>query len=281
MKIAVIPNLIKDKGLSLTSKCINALSKHAELFVSGQYAEYKLGAGLLSEEELYKNCDIILTLGGDGTLMSSLRKAAPYGNRVLGLNLGKVGFLTGIEIENFFETAFEDIINEKYVQERMMLCAQIIRGGNVLDSYLAVNDVVIACASFAHITSTSVYADGEFVNTFRGDGVVFATPTGSTAYSLSAGGPIVAPDVNAFVVTPICPHMLNTRPLIMSSDKVLTAEVCKGEKHSSSVTVDGQEAVELLPGDIVRVSKADAYAKIIVLHGTDFYELLRNKLQGA
>jgi NAD+ kinase len=280
-KIAIIPNLKKDSDLNITARCVTALSGHAKVFLSDEYIGSDIDSLFLNPDELYKTCDIIITLGGDGTLMESLRKAAPYGNCVLGLNLGRLGFLTGTEVESFFNIAFDEIINEKNIHYRMMLKAEIISDSKILGTYPAVNDVVITCASFSHIVSTAVWTNDEYIDTFRGDGLVFSTPTGSTAYSLSAGGPIVAPDMNALIITPICPHMLNTRPLILSDDKVVTAQICEGEKHQSAVTIDGQEGVLLKAGDKIRISKGDQAAKLIMLHGVGFYELLRNKLQGA
>ena len=229
-------------------------------------------------EKFLKKVDLIISLGGDGTLLRAARLAAAENIPVFGVNLGGLGFLTQIGIDDL-EKSLEKLYQEKYfLDERMMLTCSVERRGKEVKKFTALNDVVIGKGAFARIISLATYVNNNYVITYSADGLIVSTSTGSTAYSLSAGGPIVKPSINSIILTPICPHTLSARPFIISEDDQvkITLEV---NEEEVMVTIDGQEGFALKPNDEVIIKKSDHKARLITFKEKSFYAILREKLR--
>jgi NAD+ kinase len=229
-------------------------------------------------EKFLKKVDLIISLGGDGTLLRAARLAAAENIPVFGVNLGGLGFLTQIGIDDL-EKSLEKLYQEKYfLDERMMLTCSVERRGKEVKKFTALNDVVIGKGAFARIISLATYVNNNYVITYSVDGLIVSTSTGSTAYSLSAGGPIVKPSINSIILTPICPHTLSARPFIISEDDQvkITLEV---NEEEVMVTIDGQEGFALKPNDEVIIKKSDHKARLITFKEKSFYAILREKLR--
>ncbi len=276
--IAVLPNRARDLNLTDTKEILKKLSIDIRILTKPEYTELAPYAEFCDEPALYNKCDMVLALGGDGTLLSAARAAAPYEKPVLGVNFGSLGFLTGSEKEYFLENACDVVLGKHRIEERMMLGASVIRDGEEISSYIALNDIALTRSTFSKLVSISITVDGDFVDMYTADGIVVSTPTGSTAYSLSAGGPILDPGLEAVVITPVCPHMLHSRPIVLSPEKVITLEVCDFKSHECAITADGQEGAVLQNGDIVKIEKSPYVTRLIRLQDTGFYEVLRNKM---
>jgi NAD+ kinase len=220
---------------------------------------------------------LVIVLGGDGTLLSVARIFAATGTPILSVNLGYLGFLTEVRLAELYAT-LDGWCNDCYqVDERSMLHAGLWRNGAEHASFEALNDVVVSKGDIARMGEFAVELDGKKVAVFRADGVIVSTPTGSTAYTLAANGPILTPDVDAMVVTPICPHLLTLRPIVVRGDASLTVRVV-GVPNTALLTVDGQQAVELLRGDEVRCRRSLHTVKLLRLSEGSFFEALRSKL---
>ena len=220
---------------------------------------------------------LVIVLGGDGTLLSVARIFAATSTPILSVNLGYLGFLTEVRLNDLYAT-LEGWCKDCYeVDRRAMLHAELWRNGAVLCSHQALNDVVVSKGDIARMGEFAVELDGKTVAGFRADGVIVSTPTGSTAYTLAANGPILTPDVDAMVVTPICPHLLTLRPIVVRGDASLTVRVV-GIPNTALLPVDGQLAVELVRGDEVRCRRSDYAVKLVRLSEGSFFEALRSKL---
>jgi NAD+ kinase len=220
---------------------------------------------------------LVIVLGGDGTLLAVARIFAATGTPILSVNLGYLGFLTEVRLAELYAT-LDGWCNDCYqLDERSMLHAELWRNGEEHSSFEALNDVVVSKGDIARMGEFAVELDGKAVANFRADGVIVSTPTGSTAYTLAANGPILTPDVDAMVVTPICPHLLTLRPIVVRGDASLTVRII-GVPNTALLTVDGQRAVELLRGDEVRCRRSIHTVKLLRLSEGSFFEALRSKL---
>ena len=225
---------------------------------------------------IYETADLIIVLGGDGTIMDSACKAAYRCTPILGINLGHLGYLAEMEMSEL--ELLDEVMKGNYtVDKRTMLKAEIISKHRDVRSCYALNEAAISNGSIARIVDLQLSEGGNIVNTYRADGLIISTPTGSTAYSMSAGGPVADPRVACFCVTPICPHMMMARPIIFPDDVILEVKhVCKREK-SLYLTLDGRTNYELMKNDVVRISKSDLFASIVHVKERSFYEKLRSK----
>ena len=222
---------------------------------------------------------LVIVLGGDGTLLSVARIFASTGTPILGVNLGSLGFLTEVRLADLYpalESWHSGCQGCHVLDTRAMLHAELWRAGALRSGYEALNEVVISKGDIARMGDFAVELDGKSVARFRADGVIVSTPTGSTAYSLAANGPILTPDVDAMVVTPICPHLLTLRPIVVRGDALLCVRV-EGAVNPALLTVDGQKSIELLIGDEIRCRKS-AHAVNLVRMSGGFFEALRSKL---
>jgi NAD+ kinase len=227
--------------------------------------------------ELSRHADVLVVFGGDGTILQAARQAARNGIPVLGVNLGGFGFLAEVQDRAVEDALLRVLAGDYRVDERMMLQAQVCRGDRVVRELLALNDVVVTKSGYARLLRIRTDINDIHLATHMADGLIVATPTGSTAYSLSAGGPILHPDLDAIVLTPICAHTLNARAVVLSGAEAITIQV-EPTGAPSVLTVDGQEGQPLEPDDLVRVARAACRARLVRLGRTGFYQLLRTKL---
>lgn len=232
----------------------------------------------LAPEELYKQADCVIVLGGDGSILDAARRAAPEGKPLLGVNMGHLGYMTELELGDIAQ--LEKLVSGDFtIDERSMLAVKVMtQNGGVKAESFALNDVVISNGSVARIVDLELYEGGELVSSYRADGLIVATPTGSTAYSMSAGGPITDPHLSCLCVTPVCPHSLSARPLLFRDDAVVEVKnVCQREKMLY-LTVDGRINFEIYRGDSVRVTRSPMTTRLIRLQRGGFYTKLQQKM---
>jgi NAD+ kinase len=229
-------------------------------------------------EDLPGCSDLLIVLGGDGTLLSAARLAVKQKVPILAVNLGGLGFLTTVSQDEIYPILDEIFAGKHRISERVMLEAEIIRGGSAMNRQIALNDAVLNKAALARIIDLELRIDGEYVTTYKADGLILSTPTGSTAYSLAAGGPIVYPSVESFAITPICPHTLTNRPIVIPDSVTIEIDF-KAEDNIVFLTLDGQVGIELSRGDSVRIRKAPEKLRLVRPAKKTYYEILRNKLK--
>jgi NAD+ kinase len=232
----------------------------------------------VSRDQLAAHSDLMLVLGGDGTLLSAAREVASRCIPILPINLGSLGFLTSFTLDELYPALEETLAGRLTASERTMLLATLCRGERVIDEQSVLNDVVINKSALARMIELRLSIDGSFVCRYRSDGLIVATPTGSTAYSLSAGGPIVHPSVESIIITPICPHTLSDRPLVVRDSSLIELSVL-GAAESIYLTLDGQTGVPMESGDRVRITRARGCLKLIQPPRKSYYEILRSKLK--
>ena len=221
--------------------------------------------------------DWVVVLGGDGTLLGAARKVGNFGVPILGVNLGGLGFLTSIPLERLYPVIELMLNHQLRIESRLMLETRVIRNGKEACRYLALNDVVINNA-FAKIIDLNVYINEGFLTTFRADGLIVSTPTGSTAYNLSAGGPILYPTLTNFILTPICPFTLSNRPLILPDSDTIVIKMGMDHKEEVSLTLDGQLGFDLSPEDKVVICRSNTDIKLVKSPDQSYFEILRTKL---
>jgi NAD+ kinase len=228
--------------------------------------------------EIPAQADLVVVLGGDGTLISVARLVGESEVPILGINLGSLGFLTEIPVSGLYAALELCLFKECKISQRMMLNVSLNRGGKEIGSYLALNDAVINKGAPAKIISLDALVDGLFLATFKADGLIIASPTGSTGYSLSANGPIVDPTIDGLLITPICSHTLTNRPIVVSADTEITV-VLHSQMENVMLTLDGQVVVPLECGDEMRVSRAKYRTRLILSDESDYFTVLRTKLK--
>jgi NAD+ kinase len=231
-----------------------------------------------SSSEMGRRVDFLIVLGGDGTLLSAVRAMAGKNVPILGVNLGGLGFLTEITLEELYPVLGRILEDKMETEGRMKLCAAVFRRGERVADYSVLNDVVITKSVLARIISLRNSINGKYVTTYRGDGVIISTPTGSTAYSLAAGGPIVYPTMDSILITPICPHTLTNRPLLIP-DQAAVEITLESEEGDVRLTLDGQVGCALYPLDQVVVTKAIDYVSFIKSPFKDYFQILRTKFK--
>ena len=231
-----------------------------------------------SRQRVADASQLLLVLGGDGTMLAAARLAAPRGIPILPINMGSLGFLTSFTLEEL-HPALDDALEGRFsLSERVMISVELVHADKVIDSQRVVNEVVINKGALARMIELELAIGGEFVCRYRADGLIVATPTGSTAYSLSAGGPIVHPAVESFVITPICPHTLSDRPVVVRDSSSIELKL-SGNTESVFLTLDGQRGIPLQATDIVRASRAKELLKLIQPQKKSYFEILRSKLK--
>lgn len=279
--IGLIINTKKPQALEVAAEMIDWLEKkgvNMRLPLANAQAVEREHLGL-TEEDLNKQVDCILVLGGDGTLLNTARSVAPFETPLLGINLGQLGFLTEIELTDLYAGLESYLAGDFAVEDRMMLEARVLRDGLVVDKFFGLNDIVVTKGAFSRMIVLETYVGSHYHATYPADGIIISSPTGSTAYSLSAGGPLVSPNVSVMLMTPICPHTLSSRPLVLSSQETVRVVVCSAVAEVM-LTVDGQHGFKLEEGDEINIQKAPFHTKLVRLHGRSFYEILREKLRG-
>lgn len=281
MKTAVVVNLSKKEAISCAGEIsLLMLSNNAEVFMLSECSPFYKGVKVSytdTIEELFKICDIAITVGGDGTIIHAAKYAARFDKPLIGVNVGRLGFAADIEIDGISELT--RILDGDYsVEERVLFDVEVIKNG-VSKNYLAVNDAVIARGQLSKIIDLQVTLDDEEIAKYRADGLLFSTPTGSTAYSLSAGGPIIAPQLDCILMTPVCPHSLFSRSVIFDGNSVLTVSVKIPSECCCVLTIDGEKNIDILAEDIVKIRKSDLKLKFVSINKRNFYRKLNEKLK--
>jgi NAD+ kinase len=247
--------------------------------VLGKQAANTTGVPVTLRPEIAEKIDLMIVLGGDGTLLAVARAIGSWPVPILGVNLGTLGFLTEIAQDELFETLEEVLAGHFLVEARMRLDVAVERAGEVVGHYLALNDAVLARTALSRMVDLEAWADGTEVTTYYGDGLIVATPTGSSAYSLSAGGPLVLPGVEAIVLTPICPHTLTQRPLVLPHTCNMEIRVHNTRGGDVQLTVDGQVGCELREGDRVTVRRSEHPSHLLAPPDRNRFEVMRTKLR--
>ncbi len=234
--------------------------------------------GGVARGQVADGCDLVIVLGGDGTLLSAARGVGEAEIPILAVNMGGLGFMmtTG---PSELAVALEDVAQGDYeIDSRMVLAAEVERGGETIGSFFALNDIVVTKAAVARLLHLQAYADDEYICAYHSDGLIISTPTGSTAYSLAAGGPVMAPAVSAICLTPICPHTISNRSVVLQATARIEVKVSGGDDNNF-LSVDGQVGVKLEPNDRVRVWKAEHAVKIVQPRNVRFFDVLRTKMR--
>ena len=277
--VGIVSKPNKPEVARIVPQLMEWLRVHDYTFVvdpeTGPHAD---GAVVASREEMgFRNLDFVIVLGGDGTFLSAARAVAQAGIPIVGVNLGALGFLTEIPIEDLYPT-LESIDRGSYdIDARSMVHCEVARGGSSIASFDALNDVVVGKGTIARLNHCDVYIDKVFVSRYQADSLMVSTPTGSTAYNLAAGGPILMPNVESFVVTPVSAHSLTHRPLVVQDTSQIEIVVMTGDEEAY-LSIDGQAGMPMLDGDRVYCRKSERQVKLLHTQGT-FFEVLRTKLK--
>lgn len=282
-KVGIIAKQNKPEAIPIVKKLIEWLTSNKIMTYldedTGKFIEEKSNyLNLLKRERIPENSEMVIVLGGDGTLLSVARLIKGRKVPILGVNLGGLGFLTEITIEELFKL-LERIFNNEYsAEERTILNTSVIRRGEKLAEFTVLNDAVINKGALARIIDIETKINGENLTTFKSDGLIISTPTGSTAYNLSAGGPIVYPSVNCIIITPICPHTLTNRPIVVP-DNVEIKAILKTKQQEVILTLDGQQGFSIEYDDVIVIKKAKEKILLIKSPYRHYFELLREKLK--
>ncbi len=273
----ILANTDKDVDLSLSNKISEyLLSKGAKATIVSDVDDHY--EDLRVKEELMKGVQAAIVLGGDGTMLRAAHSIGTYDVPYIGINLGTLGFLTEIEESNVYE-ALDRLLKDEFIIEKRMMIE-----GSVKDKvFHSLNDVVITRAGFSRIIGLKVYVNNQLLDTYEADGVIVATPTGSTGYNMSAGGPIVSPKASAIVVTPISPHSLTSKSVVFDSTEEICVEIMKKRKTQETeaiVSFDGSNSIELAAGDVVNVKLSARSISLIKMYDVNFYTVLRDKIGG-
>ncbi len=270
-RIAIITNKLKDSDGKITKICVGILESEFDIsLVDGRGFDETLNA--------VSGAAAAIVIGGDGTILSASLAAARCNVPILGINLGHLGFLADVELSELKDALRAFCRGEYKIEQRFMLEA-VLRAKDGTETVLpALNDIVISRASYTRMIALDVLVDGHFLASYVGDGVVVSTPTGSTAYSLSAGGPVVDPALNVSIITPVCPHTLNSKPVIISGDASITINFHETFDDVSMLTTDGQTGIRISEGDTVTVRASRLKTQLIKISDRCFYEILHKKL---
>jgi len=252
------------------------VSRDVKVIAEPQVAK-RLGIRGYRREDIPAKSDLIIVFGGDGTLLSVARLVGDKGIPILGVNLGGLGFITGLHKDEI-KKHIDDIVSGRYIfEERINLSADVIRKGKRMAHHTALNDVVISKGALARMIELDIDINNRYVTTFKADGLIISTPTGSTAHSLSAGGPILYPTLESFVISPICPHTLTSRPIVIPDTFVVSINIKTGD--DIFLTLDGQVGVPLQVNDMIIIKKSDYKTRFVFLHERDYFKVLRTKLK--
>jgi NAD+ kinase len=280
-KIGIIARPRKSNLAAMVPPLLDWLAKRGIAALYDEETAASLPAGSppgSTREHVAANSQLLLVLGGDGTLLAAARVAALHGIPILPINMGSLGFLTSFTVEELYP-ALEDTLAGRYsVSERVMLRVDLERDGKIIDTQRVLNEAVINKGALARMIDLELRIDQDFVCRYRADGLIVATPTGSTAYSLSAGGPIVHPSVESFVITPICPHTLSDRPVVVRDSSCIEMKLL-ANTESVFLTLDGQKGIVLQATDFVRIVRAKEILRLIQPLKKSYFEILRNKLK--
>jgi NAD+ kinase len=278
-RIAVITNTDRDPDLFYTRQLAESVTRRGGAVRLEEAQAVRAGVGVPCRgDELFDACDMVVCLGGDGTFLKVARRVYQRGLPILGINLGNLGFLTEVD-RNDIDLAIDQVFGNHYaIDDRMMLETVIHRKGEPPVHDIALNDAVITRGAISRIVHVKTYVNDVFVDSFPGDGLIISSPTGSTAYSLSAGGPIVEPDTNLLLITPICPHILYSRSFVTKADSVVKAVIDEDFQHNAIVALDGQEGHDIRGGDVVEIKRSAYTTKLVRMNSRNFFNILRTKI---
>lgn len=280
MIFSVFGNLKNEKSAGIAENIIPVLAVNGnKIYFSSVYDGLfsQEGCYYADEAEMYRVCDIAVAIGGDGTTMKVAKNAAVNGKSALGINGGRLGFLSAVEKNEV--SMLKAVLDGNYtVDERIMIKADIIKDGNVIKSFHCLNDAVFSRGDFARLIDINIRSSGRQILNVRADGVIISTPTGSTAYSLAAGGPVLSPDLNCFVITSICPHSLMDRSIVLNSAFVLDVSLSSDVSNNAILTCDGEKPFEIDATSYVSVSISPYKARLIKIKPDNFYEIVKKKI---
>lgn len=281
-KFCVITNRDKDTDLAVTSEIVDYMNKnHKECLLLEGQNPVSCSHRFTDAKAIPEDTECAIVLGGDGTIIQAANDLAGKGIPILGVNLGTLGFLAETEKHNIYEALDSLFADQCGMESRMMLHGSIFSSSKKAYEGIVLNDIVITRSGFSRIISVSIYVNDELVDRYRGDGVIISTPTGSTGYNLSSGGPVVKPDARVMIITPICPHTLNSRSIVVSSEdlvKIKIDESKKTQEEEAIATFDGRMAILLQAEDIIDISKAQEETKLVKINHTSFFNILRTKI---
>lgn len=279
LTIGLFPNTTKQSVGSVFGWMVQYFKDHGVKVLLSQDTAQKMGYLQLasSQQTMIKEITLGITIGGDGTLLSTAREIASAGIPICGINMGQLGFLTEVELPDLAMALDQIIMGAYEIEERLMLDASIVRQGTPIHLSYALNDVVISKSGVSRMIKLKLYVDDDLTANYAADGLIIATATGSTGYSLSAGGPIINPKLKVMVLTPICPHTLHAKSLVVSEREEMKV-IMVSNQEDAALTIDGQNVYNLLPDDIVLVKSAPFRVGFIKLGGKSYYETLRTKL---
>jgi NAD+ kinase len=277
--MAILPFYKKVDIFTKQSEEAKEFSKELKTWLEGKNIQSNIFENLsdLEKEENLKGTDLLVVVGGDGSLLITARRVAKFQIPIIGINLGRLGFLTEINKDDAIKELETILSKPLCISKRMMLRVSLFREGNKILEADVLNDVVINKAVLARIVDVSVYVGDRYITTYNGDGIIVSTPNGSTAYALSAGGPIVYPMMEVFVLVPICPHTLTDRPIILPTLEPITIKMVSKEKDAW-LTLDGQEGTQIFYGDEIVVKQSPYYAHIVRTPYKNYFDILREKL---
>jgi len=273
-RIGVVANLQKEEVRAYLSEFVSELVRSGFEVYTEPHIQSFLASAAAVQTGIGRHCDMIVSMGGDGTILFTARQYAELEIPILGINLGRLGFLA----ETYKKDAVRRIKEGRFlVQNRMRIVASVLEGSDTIQSFSALNDVVVHGAGFTRMVTVRTAVDSRLLRDYRADGVIIATPTGSTAYSLSAGGPLLAPTMQAILVTPLCPHTMGIRPMVLDPGERIEVRVL-GARAKINVTIDGQEGSFVREDQHILVEKSDKATRLLVPEEYDFFALLREKL---
>ncbi|MCL2760867.1 MAG: NAD(+)/NADH kinase [Desulfuromonadales bacterium] len=278
-KIAIFAKVHNPRCQGVAGELVDWLKKKRIKALVEPHLARHLGITATKTANILKEADLAVVLGGDGTLISTVRLIGERNLPILGVNLGSLGFLTEVTVEEMYAALERCLKGDFRVSNRVLLKSTLTRNGVDMGSRLVLNDVVINKGALARIIDLATMVDEFELTTFKADGLIISSPTGSTGYSLAAGGPILYPTMNCMIVTPICPHILTNRPIVLEGSSVITVTVTSLDDEDIYLTLDGQVGTELKSGDVVTVKRARHSAKLVVSEERDYFEILRKKLK--
>ncbi|MBF0342933.1 MAG: NAD(+)/NADH kinase [Nitrospirae bacterium] len=277
-KIGIICKKGKEEPLRLLRALLPWLSDRGITAYVEAEAAKSLDIKGYERSELSSLVEMIIVLGGDGTMLSVARLVAQEDIPIFGVNLGGLGFITEVSKSEVFEALEKVLADEYFKEDRMMLFTRVISEGRPPSQFTALNDVVINKGALARIFDIEIFIEHKYVTTYKADGLIISTPTGSTAYSLSAGGPILYPTLNCIVITPICSHTLTNRPIVIEDSMLVEARVMPGNK-AVCLTIDGQLGYTLRENDVVEVKRSGHVTRLLLPRQRDYFQILREKLK--
>jgi NAD+ kinase len=277
-KIGIIGKTGKRETLDILTKLVPWLkNKGHDVYVDTENATVMNIEGT-PRSQMSSLVDMIIVLGGDGTMIGVARLVAEKGIPILGVNIGGLGFLTAVSRDELYEVLDRVLVDDCHVEERIMLNACVLRNSVCIAEYIVMNDVVVNKGALARIIDLETYVNSTYISTFKADGLIVSTPTGSTAYALSAGGPILYPTINSIVLAPICPHTLTNRPIVLPDD-VKIEIMLRSRNEDVFLTLDGQMGFSLRQNDIIEVKKSQYRARLYIPCERDYFEIIRTKLK--